>query len=341
MKRTESDSVAGDGFQFDPQSSNVEVTFGDRVQTFYDEYVYKPALVAWDDRRTRIGSFLLFVYLLIATVGVWVYPVPQKNQVESGLRPMETMAAPLGSTPSGENILAQAVHATPAMLLMVLSGAVFATGVAVVLGTVGGYKGGRVDQVLTTVQDVAAAIPGLPIVMVIAFTFNPGSPIIIGIIVMINYWAGLGRSLRSQVLTLREEPYVEASRTMGVGSVRILIKDIIPNLMPFILVNFAFAARYVVFASVGLYYLGVLPTSTGNWGLMLRRAYADYSALVSGDYYLLITPMVFIMLLALSLVLLAQGLDRLFNPRVRTRLAGESESTDVDEDDDFVSTGGM
>lgn len=338
MKPTEPDG----GFTFDVEPSGAEVSRRDRLRTAWRHYVYEPGLVAWDDRRTRLGSLLLLAYLLVATVGVGLYPGPSKNQVESGLTPFETLEAPLGSTPAGTDVLAQAIHATPDMLLMVAAGAVFATALAVLVGTVAGYKGGRVDRVITTASDVAMAIPGLPLVMVVAFIYQPTNPLIIGPVIMINYWAGLGRSIRSQVLTLREEPYVEASRTMGVSSARIIGKDVLPSLMPFVLVNFAFAARYVVFASVGLYYLGVLPAGLNNWGLQLDRAYNTYSALVgSGAEYLILVPMVFIASLALALVLLAQGLDRVFNPRVRTRLAGESETTAAADAETTVSRGGV
>jgi peptide/nickel transport system permease protein len=337
---TERETEADGGFSFEAQESQVEVTRGERLRTLWEEFVYKPGLVAWDDRRTRIGAIVLFIYGLIATVGVWAYPEPAKNQGPRFLQPFQNMDYPLGTTPAGTDVLSQAIHATPTMLIMVGSGALFATAVAVLIGTVAGYKGGRVDSIITTFSDIAMSIPGLPIVMVVAFIYQPENPLIIGPIIMINYWAGLGRSLRSQVLTLREEPYVEASRTMGVSTLKILYKDIIPNLMPFILVNFAFAARYVVFASVGLYYLGVLPAGLANWGLQLDRAYNTYSAMVgTGATYLIFVPMIFIGVLALGLVLFAQGLDRVFNPRVRTRLAGESESSPEDDDEGVVGVG--
>jgi peptide/nickel transport system permease protein len=343
VKRTDPDSVAGDGFSFDAQTSSVEVTRGERLRHVYEEYVYKPALVAWDDWRTRIGAFLLAIYIGLATIGVWLYPAPSLiEDVPRGLQPFQNWDYPLGTTPQGQDVLGQSIHSTPPMLLMVVSGALFATGLAVIIGTLAGYKGGTTDRVLTSVSDVAMAIPGLPIVIVVAALLEPSSPLLIGVLIMVNYWAGLGRTLRSQILQLREESYVEASRAMGVSSPRIIFKDVLPNVMPYILVNFAFAARYVVFAAVGLYYLGVLPADVGNWGLQLRRAYSEYSALVGeGALYLILVPMIFIMFLGLSLVLLAQGLDRLFNPRVRTRLAGESESTPGEDDDTLTARGGI
>ncbi len=340
VKHTESDSTASNEFEFGTTSSDVEVTTGERLRDIYEEFVYKPGLVAWDDRRTRIGSIILFAYVLIGTVGVWLYEAPATNQDPRSLQPFEQFfVAPLGTTGSGEDVLAMAIHATPAMLIMVLAGGVFATGFAVLIGTVAGYKGGATDRLLTTFSDIAMSIPGLPLIMVVAIILSPENPAVIGVIITINYWAGLARSIRSQVLAIREHSYVEASRTMGTGTARIIVKDIIPNIMPYVLVNFANAARYVIFAAVGLYYLGVLPTSVSNWGIQLNNAYKQAGALSGGGtFYQLLVPMAFIMFIALAFILLAQGMDRVFNPRVRTRMAGESKSESDDENDSVAPT---
>jgi peptide/nickel transport system permease protein len=120
-----------------------------------------------------------------------------------------------------------------------------------------------------------------------------------------------------------------------------MFKDIIPNLMPFVLVKFVHAARYVIFQAVGLYFIGILPSSTSNWGILLNQAVNQYGALFSlSGAYLVFIPTLAILLLTLGLILLAQGTDRIFNPRVRTRLAGESESTE-DGDAEPVVTGGI
>ena len=333
MKPTESDSE----FSFETSASNVEVTWRQQFRDFYEEFIYKPGLVAWSDRRTRIGSLILLVYVLMGTVGVVYYRAPNSNQSARSIQPFQTTEALLGTTGSGVDVLAMIIHATPPMLTMILSGGLFATTLAVVIGSVAGYKGGSTDRALTTFADIAMSIPGLPLIMVLAIVFNPTNPAVIGILITINYWAGLARAIRSQILTLREESYVEASRTMGVSTWRILTKDVIPNIMPYVLVNFANAARYVVFASVGLYYLGILPTSVANWGIQLDQAYRNAGALTgAGTLYQLVFPMLAIMFIALALILLAQGMDRVFNPRVRTRLAGKSRS--ADDDTESVST---
>lgn len=225
VKRTESESVTEGEFSFDTSRSDTQVTRSQRLRDFYDEFIYKPGLVAWDDRRTRIGLAIMLVYLLMSTVGVWFYRQPTTNQAPRGVPPFQSWAAPLGTTGSGTDVLALVIHATPEMLIMIAAGGVFATGVAVFVGTVAGYMGGIVDRVLTSFSDVMMSIPGLPLIMVLAVVYRPRSPVLIGILLTINYWAGLGRSIRSQVLTLREESYVEASRTMGVSTPQILIKE--------------------------------------------------------------------------------------------------------------------
>ncbi|MFB6074999.1 MAG: ABC transporter permease [Haloarculaceae archaeon] len=340
MKPTESDTVSSNEFSFETTSSEVEVTLGERLRDFYEEFIHKPGMVAWADWRTRVGGLILLFYILMGTVGVYFYPAPTTNQVARGLKPFQSMAAPLGSTPLGENLLALTIHATDDILLMIVAGGVWATGLALLLGTLAGYKGGAVDRVLSGFMDIAMSIPGLPLIMVLAVVFSPQNPLLIGILITINYWAGLGRAIRSQVLTIREESYVEASRTMGLSTGRIMFKDVIPNVMPFVLINFVNAARYVIFASVGLYFIGVLPFGVQNWGITLNKAYNQGVLLSDGLLHWMLVPMLAILFLSLSLILLAQGMDRVFNPRARTRMAGESESTAAG-DEGTGATGGV
>jgi peptide/nickel transport system permease protein len=334
MKHTESDSVDWRS----ESSSAPEMTTGERAREVYEERVRTPLLVAWADWRTRLGFLILGGYLLLALVAVLgLWREPSTSQAPRYLMLFENMKYPLGTTASGTDLAALIIHSTPAILLMITAGAVWATGVAVAIGTLAGYKGGRVDRTLMSFSDLVMAIPGLPLVIILAVTLNPENPILLGIIINISYWAGLGRSLRSQVLTIRENDYVEASRTMGVSTPRIIAKDIIPNLMPYVTVNFVFAARYVMFASVGLYFLGVLPYSTQNWGVTLNFAYSGGALFSWSAAHWLLAPMVAIMGLSLGLILLGQGMDRVFNPRVRTRMAGESKSTATDDEDSGVT----
>lgn len=337
MKRT--DTETADGFDWNVESAEVDQTWSERLREFYQYHVYEPGVVVWSDIRMRVGVILLAIYLSIAAVaylGLW--REPSSNQAEGMLGLFENLAYPLGTNQSGVDLLAQIIHSTPYILWMVLAGGVWATSLAVLVGTLAGYKGGRVDNILMSISDFFMTIPGLPLVIVLAITISPENPIFVGVILTINYWAGLGRTLRAQVLTIREDSYVEASRAMGVSTPRILWDDVIPNLMPYVSVNFVFAARYTIFASIGLYFIGVLPYQGSPWGVTLQRAYENGALFVPDAAHWIIAPMVAIVGLALALILIAQGMDRLFNPAVRSRLAGESESVTAEEDE--TETGG-
>ncbi|MDS0300797.1 ABC transporter permease [Halogeometricum sp. S1BR25-6] len=337
---TEADSTSSsDDIDWRSESSSVEMSRRDRLEEFYRHSIYEPAVVAWSDRRTRVGMVILSVYLLMALVevlGLWRNPSP--SQAERLLPPFQNWAYPLGTTQSGVDLLALIIDSTPFILLMVLAGGVWATGIAVLVGTVSGYKGGAVDTVITSVSDFFMAIPGLPLVIILAITFSPENPIFLGMILTINYWAGLGRSIRSQVLSIREASYVEAARTMGTGTSRIILKDVMPNIMPYVMVNFVLAARYTIFASVGLYFIGVLPYTGQNWGVTLNNAYNQGGLFTMQALHWLLVPIVAIVGLAFGLILVSQGMDRIFNPRVRTRLTGESESVDEESENETTST---
>jgi peptide/nickel transport system permease protein len=162
--------------------------------------------------------------------------------------------------------------------------------------------------------------------------YPPKSPFVVGFILAIDNWPGLARSLRSQVLTIREESYIEAARAMDIPTRRIVGRDVISPLMPYIVINGANAARGVIFESVGLYFLGVLPFTTQNWGVMMNLAYKRGSAMANPSYagHWLYVPMVAIILFSLGFILFAQGMDRVFNPRLRARHA---KTADVEEEE--------
>ncbi|GGL38565.1 hypothetical protein GCM10009037_22750 [Halarchaeum grantii] len=292
-----------------------------------DRYVLTPFRVVWSDWRTRLGTLIILFYIFVGTVGVRLVDPPEVGGPRlAGI--FEASGYPLGTNNLGESLMASLVHATPPMLKMILAGAVFATAIAVVLGTVSGYKGGTVDAVISTIVDIAMTIPGLPLIILIVVTFEPSSPYLIGIVLSINGWAGLARNIRSQVLELRDNSYVEASRIMGRSLSGIIFDDILPNIMPFVLISFVNTARAVIFGSVALYYLGILPVSFNNWGIMLNRAYSTGGAIYSWDsVYWVVLPMVTIVMLSFGLVLFSQGTERLFNPRIRARHAETIDDT--------------
>lgn len=337
-----------------------------RIYRTLDTWVLAPIRVAMADWRMPVGSAIVVFFAFLGTVGVQFVPEPSLNEAPryigafsggvsaitneggwidfiqlplfgTGVQiPWFELYYPLGTDRMGQGIGKQILHGTPAMLKMALAGAVFATGLALVIGTVAGYKGGKTDTVLMTLTDIVMTIPALPLIVLLAAIYQPTDPFVIGVLLAIDNWPGLARALRSQVLTIRTESYVEAARAMGIPSSSILERDIVPQLMPYTLINTANAARGVIFESVALLFLGLLPFGNSfNWGVMMNRAYKA-GALSNIDLagHWLFVPMTTLTLFSFGLIVLSQGLDRVFNPQLRARHAktiggDEKENADI------------
>lgn len=341
-------------------TSDTTYTNRDRYRMAFDESVVAPFKIVWGDYRARIGLTVLLVYVLAGTVGVMFVDIPRAGDAEILLGPFHDewvtfttatvfgVTLPfvpefhyvLGTNQIGQGIFASLVHSTPAMLKMMATGAVFSTVVAVVWGTVAGYKGGRIDRVMMSIADIVMTIPGLPLIVVLAAIASPENPYLVGLLLAINIWAGFARALRSQVLAVRQESYVEAARTMGIGGSRIMRKEILPNLMPLIMVHFVTSARGIIFKSVGLYFLGILPFTTSNWGVTMNIAYKSGALFNMNLAHWFLAPMITIVVLSLALILLGQGMDRIFNPRIRAQHAKATKEADItdpveDESDSY------
>lgn len=323
--------------------SQTAQTPADRLEHAFEEFVVTPLSIIWNDIRARIGISIIVFYVLMGTVGVVLVHQPEPNEAPRLLAPFTMLKYPLGADALGRGILAQVVHATPAMLKIMLSGGVWVISVGTIVGMVSGYKGGKIDTAMMFFADVLMMLPGMPLLLIVVAILQPESPLVLGFILSLTGWAGLARAIRSEVLSLREADYVEASRIMGLDTGYIIKSDVLPNIMPYILINLVGSMKGMIFASIGLYFLGVLPYTSLNWGVMLNNSYQQAGALYTWkSVHWLLAPMLTLMILALGLTLFAQGSDRLFNPRVRARHEGSAtpDETEPDETDAVAVEGG-
>ncbi|WP_247004503.1 ABC transporter permease [Halosolutus gelatinilyticus] len=301
--------------------SDVEISRKEYYRTVLDTNVLAPLRILLNDPRGLFGFSTIVFFILVGTVGVWLTNPPDGTGGVL-LSPFQNMEYPLGTDRYGNDLMLGLIHATPFMLLMIAGGALYNISVATIVGTFAGYKGGRIDEILMMICDAIIAVPGLPLVIVIAVIFEPTNPFVVGIVITLPRWAGLARALRSEVLSVRQESYIEASRTMGIPTRTILRHEIVPNLMPYIMINLVNAARGVIFASVGLYFLGILSVSTQNWGVMMNLAYTAAGSLYTWQSaHWLILPMICVVWLSFGLIMFGQAADKVFNPRLRARHA--------------------
>jgi peptide/nickel transport system permease protein len=337
---TRTDGGAIDESVFTQMADVSEPTTREKVAYVFDRHIRAPGAVLVNDWRALIGLTVLSLFVLTGIIawvsasswwifeGVVIVETPTMMEGPIFVQPFESLTYPLGTGGFGKSLFEQVIHATPAMIKMIVAGALLSVTVGTLIGTIAGYRAGTIDTVLMTVTDVVLTIPGIALVIVLAAIYQPRDPFVVGLILGIDNWPRLARTIRSQVLSLREEAFTEASRIMGLSQLTIIRKDMISNLMPYISINFANSSRSIIFESVALYFLGILPFTTLNWGVMLNEAYESADLTNLAQIHWLLVPLGAILLASLGFILFAQGLDRVFNVRLRAR----HESTTADAD---------
>src|SRR5256886_2306424 len=197
---------------------------------------------------------------------------------------------------------------------------------------IAGYIGGATDEGLSLVANVSLAIPGLPLLIVLAdYVPAAGSSLVlVAAIIAVTTWAYTARTLRAQTLSLRTRDFVEASRVSGESRLRIIAVEILPNLVPIVAASFLFTTLTAVYAYVAISFLGLAGSPTGsppglwNWGEMLREGFAN-NAVRGGWWWWWAPPGICVALLGTGLALVNFGIDEFINPKLRTsRLTARS-----------------
>jgi len=230
----------------------------------------------------------------------------------------------LGTTVFAQDVWSQLLVSTRATLLVGFVAGAIATALSVIVGVSAGYLGGNADEGLSLLSNVFLAIPGLPLLIVLAsYVPSAGANVVlIALIVAATGWAYGARVLRAQTLSLRNRDFVEAARVSGEGRMRIIVVEVLPNLLPIVASSFLFTTLYAVGAYVALAFLGLAgapnatPAGLWNWGEMLQQAYPQ-DAVASGWWWWWLPPGFCIALLGMGLARLNFVIDEFVNPRLR------------------------
>lgn len=223
----------------------------------------------------------------------------------------------LGTDQQGRDVFADIVLGTPATLRIGLIAGVLGVLIGVFLGFSGGYFGGVWDGIIVLVSDVFLTVPTLMILIVVASMVKGLSVEAMGLLIASLAWPAPTRIIRSQVLTLRERAYIQVAKLNGQGDFKIIIREMIPNMLPFLAAGLVGATAGGVLASIGLSALGLGPQNEPSLGLTVYWA-LFYGALIREMWWWLGPPMVVIVVLFVGLFMAAAGLDQIANPRLRS-----------------------
>jgi peptide/nickel transport system permease protein len=274
-----------------------------------------PALA--NNRMLVAGITLLLIVVLFGVVGSW-FVTREMADVGAG-RPSRppNFEHLLGTDQQGRDVLANLIFGTPATLKIGVIAGLIGVSVGTSLGLFAGYVGGVGDAVIRLFIDVFLTIPSLMVLIVIASMLSGVSVEIMGVIIALWAWMWPARTVRSQVLTLRERAYVQVAKLNGMNSLKIVVRELAPNLIPFVAASLVGTIAAAILASIGLSALGLGPQNEASLGLTIYWA-IFYGALIRQLWWWFVPPIVITIILFVGLFMTTAGLDRIANPRLKT-----------------------
>lgn len=270
----------------------------------------------------RVGTIMLLVLLFIALFQPWlsrIFIEPDAKPTsfgtyESYLSP--SLRHPLGTDRLGRDMLALLfVGVRVSMMIAFIAGAISAS-IGIPIGFIAGYKGGWLDAVLRTGTDMVLVIPSLPLLITLAAYLPSINVPTMSLLLAAFSWPFTARVIRSQVLSLKERPYVDLARTSDMGDMGIIFMEIMPNLLPYLGVSVAAGMSAAMLAEIGLQLIGLGPGDINTLGLMIQRA-VGWGVLALGKWWLVFAPVSTLIGFFVSLNLINIGLENAFNPRLR------------------------
>ncbi|MBF0725568.1 ABC transporter permease [Enterococcus gallinarum] len=273
------------------------------------------------NRQAAVGMYLLLILVGFALLGKWLIGDLPADYTNRLLGP--SLQHPLGTDFTGRDTLLQFILGARDVVLIALFSGFFSILIGMSIGIVAGFVGGATDKLLMFLTNVVLTIPSFPVLMALSLVISAGNVLAFGFLLAIWNWAGLARSVRSQVMTLRGSEYILASQLLGMSKGYMIRQDILPSLIPYIAINFVLIMRASVLASVGLMLLGLAPFKGEHWGIMLNLAMTKTGAMFGSSAAIyLITPIVGIVVFQSACFLFSKGLEDAFNPRIRSEIDG-------------------
>ncbi len=266
--------------------------------------------------KLSIGLVLFTALLLFSVIGSLRIDFKHTRVGWGDFSKPPSAQYPLGTDSVGRDMLALMVHGIHPSLKIGLIAGILGTATGTLLGLIAGYSGGRLDTVISTAADITLTIPSLLILVVLASYLRTTTIELTAVIIAVFAWAGPTRLIRSQALSLRERPFIPLAKLSGQSDFEIIILQILPNLLPFIMAGFVGSVSGAVLASVGIQLLGLGPLLTPNLGMILNSAFVG-AALFQQMWWWWGPPAVALTVLFVSLFLISVGLDEYANPRLR------------------------
>ncbi len=264
--------------------------------------------------RGRFGLAILGLAVFVSIFGTLIAPYDPEASSLAVLQP-PSFDHILGTTENGSDVFSQLLVGARVSVLVGFAAAFISAVLGSMVGLASGYYGGWTDRILDALENWFLVIPTLPLMIVLARLLDPSLTVLIAVIGFTS-WAGTGRIVRAQVLTLRERAFVERARALGAGDFYIIRKHVLPNTLPLIFANTVLIIAVAILSEAALSFLGLGDPTRISWGTMLENAF-NSGAPSAGAWWYVIPPGLCITMLVLAVSLLGFLFEEFINPRLQ------------------------
>jgi peptide/nickel transport system permease protein len=268
------------------------------------------------------GLGILLLLLLFTTVGRLFVDTEDAYALSVPINKPPSAEYPFGTDSQGKDLLAGLIVGTGMTLTIGMIAGVIGLGVGSFLGFTSGYYGGIFDTVVKFIVDVMMTIPSYLLLLLIATTLADPSelkPVEMALILSIPAWVRPTRTIRSQVLSMKERAFVMMAKLSGMSGIEIILKEMMPNLLPFLAISLAGAVSGAVLGSLGLEALGIGNRREPTLGMTIFWV-RYYAAFLRGMWWWIMEPVIAIALVFIAFLLISIGLDEVANPRTRRKV---------------------
>lgn len=265
------------------------------------------------------GLILILILFLFWLIGSNVVSAARAAPLAGLPSQPPSLKYPLGTDTHGRDLLAVMMMGTGFTLRIGFIAGAIGLGIGTILGFLSGYYGGFIDTVIKWTGDVLLTIPILAVLVVVAAMLLGNMSLnFMTLIVASLSWMLPTRAIRAQVLSMREQAYVQVARLSGMNNLEVIVKELMPNLLPYLAASFVVTSAGAVLALIGLEFLGLGPQDVPTLGMTIYWA-TSYAAILRGMWWWWAPPAVIIAVLFVGLFLVSAGLDEIINPKLKRR----------------------
>ena len=301
-------------------ASDAPVTRSDEWQRRVQKFRETLDIVFAND-MAKLGAVMLAGFVLMALFAPLIAPNNPDERVTTDdgswvKSAPPSVATPLGTTTQAYPIFSQLIYGSRIAFVAGLLTALMVGVLGTFAGIIAGFYGGQTENVIMRLVDITYGIPFLPFAIVLIIVVGGGSIFNIVFAISLLLWRGTARVIRSEVISIKEQPMITAARASGASNRRIMLHHIFPKVLPTSVLYSVFAIGWAIIAEAGLSFIGLGDPDMLSWGKMLNTAYVG-NAIQLDMWYWILPPGLCITLFVLSAYFVSQGIEEVVNPQLR------------------------